>query len=100
MEIRFLFFMQLYHQAGKLEVQMPTLTLPYDMFCESGEQVVAPIPDRTFGALLETIAQGKGNNIMSLPLNIDFTCLIVGPWLIQGRYNGLLQFRLWHEVIP
>ncbi|KDR74412.1 hypothetical protein GALMADRAFT_250326 [Galerina marginata CBS 339.88] len=40
------------------------LTVPYDAYCESGGEVVVPIPDRTLGALLEAIAQQKGNNIV------------------------------------
>ncbi|KDR74408.1 hypothetical protein GALMADRAFT_227464 [Galerina marginata CBS 339.88] len=39
------------------------LVVPYDAYCESGGGIVAPIPDRTFGALLDAIAQEKGNNI-------------------------------------
>jgi len=40
------------------------LTLPYDVYCKSGDKVIAPIPDRTLGALLEAISQEKGNNIV------------------------------------
>ncbi|KDR74409.1 hypothetical protein GALMADRAFT_141452 [Galerina marginata CBS 339.88] len=40
------------------------LTLPYDACCESGEEVVAPILDCTFGVLLSAIAQEKGDNIV------------------------------------
>lgn len=40
------------------------LTLPYDVYCQSGGKVVAPISDRTLGALLEIISLEKGNNIV------------------------------------
>ena len=41
------------------------LTLPYDAYCQSGDKVIAPISDRTLGALLEAISLEKGNNIVS-----------------------------------
>jgi hypothetical protein len=41
------------------------LILPYDVFCKSGRKLVAPIPDRTLGALLDKIAQEKSDNIVS-----------------------------------
>ncbi|KDR74411.1 hypothetical protein GALMADRAFT_141453 [Galerina marginata CBS 339.88] len=40
------------------------LTLPYDACCNSGDEVVGPISDRTLSALLSAIAQEKGNNIV------------------------------------
>ncbi|KDR74400.1 hypothetical protein GALMADRAFT_227461 [Galerina marginata CBS 339.88] len=40
------------------------LTLPHDVYCKSGGKVVAPIPDRTLGALIEAIAREKGDNIL------------------------------------
>jgi len=39
--------------------------LPHDAYFDSGDEVVAPIPDHTLGALLDTISQEKGNNIVS-----------------------------------
>ena len=40
------------------------LTLPYDVYCQSGDKVIAPISDRTLGAFLEAISLEKGNNIV------------------------------------
>jgi Caspase domain len=73
------------------------LTLPYDVYCQSGGKLVAPIPDRTFGALLEAIARGKGDNIVS-PDQISTSHIRVN-WVTQVRCNGLLPFGLCHEVV-
>ena len=40
------------------------LTLPYDVYCQSGDKMIAPISDRTLGTLLEAISLEKGNNIV------------------------------------
>ena len=39
--------------------------LPHDAYFDSGDEMVAPIPDHTLGALLDAISQEKGNNIVS-----------------------------------
>ena len=41
------------------------VTMPYDVYCQSGGRVVDPIPDRTLDALLAAISQKKGSNIVS-----------------------------------
>ena len=41
------------------------VTMPYDVYCQSGGKVVDPIPDHTLGALLAAILHEKGNNVVS-----------------------------------
>jgi hypothetical protein len=48
--------------GGNAKIQ---LTMPYDVYCQSGGKLIDPIPDRTLGALLAEISQNKGNNIVS-----------------------------------
>ena len=44
------------------------LTMPYDVFCQSGGESIDPIPDGSLGALLDEISRNKGNNIVSLQI--------------------------------
>ncbi|KDR74399.1 hypothetical protein GALMADRAFT_269297 [Galerina marginata CBS 339.88] len=50
-------------EAGGLKATIQ-LTLPYDVYCKSGSEIVMPIPDRTLGALIDAIAVEKANNIV------------------------------------
>ena len=63
------------------------LTLPYDVYCGSGDEVVAPIPDRTLGALLGAISQEKGDNIVSCCEILTLSVLLI--LFTQVRCNGL-----------
>ena len=55
------------------------LTMPYDVFCQSGGKCVDPIPDRTLGALLDAISENKGNNIVSShEIPVVHLCLTIG----------------------
>jgi hypothetical protein len=51
--------------GGRLGNANIQVTMPHDVFCQSGDKSVDPIPDRTLGALLDVISQNKGNNIVS-----------------------------------
>ncbi|KAG8775998.1 hypothetical protein FRC16_004655, partial [Serendipita sp. 398] len=47
-------------EAGGPEIQM---VVPYDCLETVNDNLVYPIPDRTFGALLEKMAKNKGDNL-------------------------------------
>ncbi|KAG8848339.1 hypothetical protein FRC20_002551, partial [Serendipita sp. 405] len=53
-------------EAGGPEIQM---VVPYDCLETVNDNLVYPIPDRTFGALLEKMAKNKGDN-----LTVIFDC--------------------------
>lgn len=76
--------------------------IPHDYCVTSGEEVRA-IPDRTIGALLECIAEEKGNNIVRISIHdwllfVHFFCLFRPSFLTAATLVRAPERKLMADV--